>query len=416
MYAEKHNKGFGMIELFGGLAITSVLVIGSYKFFGSLGTTARGTVAETQATYKLEKVFDKMNNELRNVAFIDEGDASILANEQSSTCGGNEFANALIPLPGYTAAAIDTKGNLNAIDPSDPDLIDDPAENNDGLRFIHYAEDSATYELAIDTGTTKPYLTTGLNDIVANGTGLGISIGDYFVISDTESSDLFRITSMLEVGANTILGKAPTISIWNLSFTRNYGVDGDNNVLNGGVQLQKVKLSTYAVNTSNGLLMKDLHTKDDGFDPSVKTFDNNPRLLKNWITIASDVTQFQVKYQVADDDNINDSTVFVRTPRASEHGEINSSGSLDYCGNQLGLPYIRQIRIELTTTEQPLLAKMSNPVGLKRGSSGEGSGAGLASAFLVIEATLPPPGFDDAEDGGDGTPSCTSGCNGGGSY
>lgn len=332
-------KGITIVELLVGTVIFIGIGAAAYKVFTSSTRTATETQQKAKISRGLKQFFERFRHEVENTIQLPDAESTVLRLSRPTRCNDDAVTDmgwSFIPYPGREATEF--TASLAAFNPAN-ETVDETTNANDGLRMIYIPVDSALHYLAIDPATTKPYPTTGANNIRIEGDGAGLAVGDFAVIADATRRDLIRITAITPASGDTLIAHG-SASAWNGTFNYNYGA-GQNSEL-GRPTFYKVGISTYALNTTTQQLMKDSHVRDDGFDPAAGTFDTAGLALA-WETAVPGVTRFQVQYARI---NHNDT----RTPQVGIPGRsyqtcaANPDDEFCDCTNELGNPGIKTIR------------------------------------------------------------------------
>jgi len=385
-WKKKTVQAFGLVEVLTGLLITSLLLGGAYKLFASTSRKNVEAIKEAKANLQSQKVLEKIAVEIGNVVIIpddnydDPETGTVLRNKQPSIpCEGKKAPSGIIPYPGYTKSDLEQQTDFSPIDPSGVSLVSetDSLKANDAIRMVYLTQDSQIFFLAnkpltpesqINTSDTPEQYFVLEKDSVGKNS---LSVGDFILISDTQNSDLVRITKIdpnfdFQGGTFLAIEHTKSASIWNQTFDHDYGAK---TAKDSKAFIQKVGVKTYALHSSEQTLYMDTHEKDDGFDPTLKTYDGSPALAHGWTAVATNIRKFQIHYRFLEDGE----EVSRRTVRASEVGATDGVGSP--CGNQLGFPYLQRINVVLEDSREQSSQHEHeiNPENLRRGGGGGGS-------------------------------------------
>lgn len=369
--ASPRNLGISLIELLIGSLVFLGLASGAYQVFKSSTQKASSTQQATKQTRTQKQFFERFRNQIENTLQLPNSDGTQLRVKRPDRCivtpdTEENIGWSLVPFPGKNVSEI--PANFTPIDPS---LSLSASDENDGIRMVYVTEDSVMNYLLFAGAPAVALPTTGNNPIVLDGAAKNLAVGDFAVISDAFRKDLIRITNITTVGSNAYIEHSSTKSIWNSSdLGHNYG--GANGEY-GQPVLFKVAIVTYALDSENNNLMVDTHIADDDFAPP-STW--SAGLKQKWQAAAGGISKFQIVYVKLDESE-------TRTPQAGIPGKpyqpctgVNDAPNCG-CGNELGNPDIKFIKVDIEYTQAgkaanqaPTVATMSevfNPSVLKKG-------------------------------------------------
>jgi len=383
-------NGFGLTETLIGLLLASFLMAGTYAVFAKTTRKSVEIAKDTKSQMDVQKALEKLSRELRNLVLISNNRTSNSTTvlENMRTCGGGEtLVSSLIPYPGFNREKLTQMNDYTAIDPSEMSNIveSDPSKMNDAIRFVYFAQESEAFFLAIDgSHPNAQNMTTDDHQIYLDYTDSAeknLNLGDYLLISDSENNDLLRITSQpkrkTENGVDTlIIEHDDDQSKWNRAFKATYG--SPNLLKRSKSYVQKVGIKTYAYDPKDKTLYEDSHEMDDDYDP-VRNRLGSKQLGHRWTPLVKGVEKFQIYYVVDEldaSDPENKVEKLTRTPRAGFLEQEDTA--MEKCGNQLGVPHLRRIKIVLKTegkiyqrdiTEGKTYERDINPENLGRGGN-----------------------------------------------
>ncbi len=389
------TQAFTIIEILVGMVIFLGIGVGAYQVFTKSNKQAGDTQQEAKKSRSLLQFSERFRHEVENTVQLPNSENTVLKVKRPNQCAvaeepQTELGWGLVPFPGYDLSEI--PNNLTSFNPEDA-TVDDTNNANDAIGMVYIPEDTAINYLAYqDASTQTLYPTVGNVTIKVGPEPLqNLAVGDYAIVADSIRKELIRVTAITANGSLTEIEHSSAKSIWNENFTNNIGA-GQSAIM-GRPIIYKVKVVTYALDTSDGSLKKDDHFLDDQFNPTAGTF-GTKGLAKNWQVVAPNVRKFQVIYVRMDESE-------TRTPRiglAAKTGydscaTPNANSNCD-CENQLGNPNLKTIRtvIEFTkegTHENDTLSTSFNPTVLKKGLPFVGSGLNGCPYNGDLYKTLP---------------------------
>jgi type II secretory pathway pseudopilin PulG len=367
------RKGFTIIELMVGTVIFLGIGIAAFQVFTKSSKQASETQQDAKLNRGLRQFSERFRHQIENAVQLPNSESTALQLLRPSQCDTTDepltqLGWGLIPYPGRALSQITT-----SIAPFDPVTEDTTTSPNDAIRLVYISEDSTVNYLWADATTQTPAPTNGANLIRIGPKPLqNLEIGDFAVISDSIRKDLIRITDITTAGSDTYIAHTSARSIWNVNFNYDYG-KGLSAL--GAPIIFKVKVATYALDTTTNTLMMDDHILDDDFNPQTKNF-GTPGLKLTWQPVASNISKFQIVYVKMDDAQTE-----TRNPR------IGMAGKSDYdscstpdadpncdCDNELGNPSLRTIKTiveytkpDATDPTPETTTVLYNPTVLKKG-------------------------------------------------
>jgi len=386
-FTRARDNGFGFLEVTIGAALTSVVLVGAYRFSSQIYRKNAESVRSANSSSEHEWLIHRLSNQIRNAVAIPFGESTILSNlsPPSYTCLSSDgfpstppsqaIAHGLLPFPGYSLQTMPQE--FNPINPSDPSLVS--ASNSDAVRIVYLASDSVQLDLV--------EAVSGEDPIHVSGAG-SLEKGDYAVINDDSQADLFRITQLEQLSDGSALLWHSSASNWNLSLIHEYRPERFSFV-------QKVEVVDYAHDPQTATLFHDPHKGDDGFDPAGQTFGFAGRVFR-WTAMARGIERFRIYYEVLERGAVKQT----RTPRAGLPTDTTPCSS-----NQVGYPNLRFIQIEMSANKEVLVRNIS-PDNLKR-SALRGEGENLEGERIAIAPPPPDPSTipsSPPEEGGEEPP------------
>ena len=345
-------QGFGLVELLLSMTLSIFLAAGAYKIVGLGAKSSLQTLQKADRKNDMDKALDFIAHKLNNSASLRHSDGTGLKVRVDSRCSTDAVSSGLVSLPEKTLEQIINLGQ-ETVDSSLP-LSPSHAQTSDALRFIYFPQDSSEIELALNPQTGKYFPTKGSTAIVIKNLG-GFKLGDYAMIFDEDSNDIFRITDIEEVTGQIHLGHSIETSFWNRLIPANYGVDQNEKKLLSGAFVRKVNVITFAHSKDTQRLSFDDHDSDDGFDSIHSIFKGPVGYGFRWNSLITQVDHFQIGYAEKDED-----TDWIRNPRVGDYGRANKESDAQgaKCGNQLGYPYLSFLKIDLISDQKKYSRKI----------------------------------------------------------
>lgn len=423
----RRSSGFGVTELLISSVIAAIVLLSGFKLANSYMQKGTRSVRNEKLRVETSKFLEKLNFEVANIVTLRPFGTTFAT---AGTALGNYTKDsrfvpaALVAFPGFTLADLNARTDLAPIDPSAVDLTD---RWYDAFRIAYLVQNSQAIFLAKQPPPpivgippdTAAYPTSQNTSATANRPIILASppdskvlqVGDFAVISDNRTADLFRVTNIQ--GANVY--HSATTSIWNAPLPRDYG-----ELQAGNAYIQRVAVATYAYDPTMRILYRDDHRSDDGFDALNNTF-GTKGLAKNWVPVLTDVANFQVSYVLKEEYTPScpdgaPGTAGTRCPSAEPIGTWSdpSTGR----GNELGHPILERVKVRLQQTVRDVIGNTKagalrevktettsrdmNPENLRRGLSLMGTAENLSGPAIYLTRPPTPPPTETPPSGGGG--------------
>lgn len=380
------SKAVTIIELLIGTTVFLGISFGAYQVYNSSTRAAQESQKQAKYSRGLKTFLERFRHEVENAVQLPNAQSSVMQVKRPSNCYGNtdadgdEGGNApenlawgMIPYPGINKSTFP-----NSLTPFNPaaSTIDDSTYGNDAVTMITIPEDSSINFLAYADAGAQTLMAADPDGFIIDGTPKGLAVGDFAVVADAVRKELIRVTGFSTMGSNTLIKHEESKSIWNSDFTTPIG-----STINMGQPIvYKVKVITYALDPDTNTLVRDDHTLDDQFNPSVSppTF-GSPQLKHQWEVVASGISKFQVMYVRNDATESETRKPQIGLPMKTYTNCANAGAKANCgCENELGLPQLKTIKTLITfnkaendpnaaPTTSDVTTESFNPTILKKG-------------------------------------------------
>jgi prepilin-type N-terminal cleavage/methylation domain-containing protein len=342
----KGVRGFSLVELVVALVLAGIISLVLYRVVAKTQVRATQKIRDVKVQTEVAKAIDRLYTNAQNAVAIYGAKKTILGSTPPDACSTDRVflpvpgqasvgivGHGVVPLPGLTAAEIDPLTDPSTGEAEFTVLRPDTAApgTSDGIRLAFLPADSAVMRVTASTS----------GDSIPVDRVRALRPGDFAIISNSNSRELFRVTS---ITGNSIVHD-PDVSFWNRSFPpdRTFGATAQQG---GAALVQKVEIATVAHDPVKRILLLDTHQGDDGFNAETGLFTKPGKRIPDWAPLASSVATFTVHYEVWEDTSGKKSEE-TRMPRATK----GTNPKVSPCLNQVGYPLFRHIRFDVAVLE-----------------------------------------------------------------